>query len=136
MRYSCDSASSFAFSAGSSLSSTAATLALSCSGLLAPSSGVNGPFGLALSPDGTLSVSGSFSNDVVSVDLTSLAVSPLVAARAGGLGNAMDLAWDGATLLAVSPLSNAVVYFDASGDPTGVAARGLSASRMGRPTTM
>ena len=95
--------------------------------LLAPSSGVNGPFGLALAPDGTLSVSGSFSNDVVSVDLTSLVVSPLVAAGAGGLGNAMDLAWDGATLLAVSPLSNAVVYFDASGNPTGTTARGLSA---------
>ena len=41
------------------------------------------PFGLALAPDGTLSVSGSFSNDVVSVDLTSLVVSPLVAAGAG-----------------------------------------------------
>ena len=95
--------------------------------VLAPSSGINGPFGLALSPDGTLSVSGSFSNDVVSLDLTSLAVFPLVAAGAGGLGNPMDLAWDGATLLAVSPLSNAVVYFDASGNPTGTTARGLSA---------
>jgi sugar lactone lactonase YvrE len=94
--------------------------------VLAPSH-VNGPFGLALAPDGTLSVSGSFSNDVVSVDLVSLAVSPLVAPRAGGLGNATDLIWDGATLLAVSPLSNAVVYFDSSGDPTGTTARGLSA---------
>jgi len=94
--------------------------------VLAPNN-VDGPFGLALAPDGTLSVSGSFSNDVVSVDLIGLAVSPLVAPRAGGLGNAMDLIWDGATLLAVSPLSNAVVYFDSSGDPTGTTARGLSA---------
>ncbi len=95
--------------------------------LLAPSGGVDGPFGLALAPDGTLSVSGSFSNDVVAVDLTTLEVSPLVAAGAGGLGNAMDLVWDGTTLLAVSPLSNAVVYFDPSGNPTGTTARGLSA---------
>ncbi len=94
---------------------------------LLPPNHVNGPFGLALAPDGTLSVSGSFSNDVVSVDLISLAVSPLVATRAGGLGNAMDLIWDGATLLALSPLSNAVVYFDRSGEPTGTTARGLSA---------
>jgi DNA-binding beta-propeller fold protein YncE len=94
--------------------------------VLAPNH-VDGPFGLALAPDGTLSVSGSFSNDVVSVDLVSLAVLPLVAPRAGGLGNAGDLVWDGATLLAVSPLSNAVVYFDSAGEPTGTTARGLSA---------
>jgi WD40 repeat protein len=95
--------------------------------VLAPSSGVDGPFGLALAPDGTLSISGSFSNEVVSVDLTTLVVSPLVASGAGGLGNARDLVWDGTTLLAVSPLSNSVIYFDASGNSTGVSARGLSA---------
>lgn len=95
--------------------------------VLAASSGVDGPFGLALAPDGTLSVSGSFTNDVVSVDLTTLVVSPLVAAGAGGLGSPRDLIWDGATLLALSPLSNAVIYYDAAGNPTGTTARGLSA---------
>ena len=94
--------------------------------ILAPSSGVDGPFGLALAPDGTLSVSGSLTNDVVSVNLTTLAVSPLVAAGAGGLGSPRDLIWDGTTLLALSPLSNAVIYYDAAGNPTGTSARGKS----------
>jgi sugar lactone lactonase YvrE len=94
--------------------------------VLATSSGVDGPSGLALAPGGTLSVSGSFTNDVVSVDLTTLLVSPLVAAGAAGLGSPKDLIWNGSTLLAMSPRTNAVIYYDATGNPTGTSARGKS----------
>ena len=95
--------------------------------VLAASAGVDGPAGLALAPDGRLSVSGSFSNQVEAVDLTTLAVSLLVAPGAAGLSAARDLAWSGSTLLAASPGSNAILYYDAAGAPTGVTARGISA---------
>lgn len=95
--------------------------------VLPASAGVLEPCGLALAPDGSLSVSGCSSHDVVSVDLTSLAVTPLVAPGAAGLATPKDLAWSGSTLLVASAVANAVIYFDASGSPSGVAARGVSA---------
>ena len=54
--------------------------------VLPASAGVLEPCGLALAPDGRLTVTGCSSNDVVLVDLTTLAVTPLVAPGAGGLG--------------------------------------------------
>jgi WD40 repeat protein len=95
--------------------------------VLASSAGVDGPLGLALAPDGRLTVSGSFSNDAVAVDLTTLVVSPLVAPGAGGLSAAGQIAWNGNTLLIASRSGNAVSYFDVNGDPTGVRAQGLTA---------
>lgn len=88
--------------------------------------GVDAPSGLALAPDGRLSVSGQFSNNVVAVDLVGLAASELVAPGAGGLQTAGSLAWSGSTLLVASLATNAVLYFDAAGSPTGASARGLS----------
>jgi DNA-binding beta-propeller fold protein YncE len=96
--------------------------------ILAPAAGVQEPCGLALAPDGQLTVSGRGSGDVVLVDLASLAVTPLVAMGAGGLQDPKSLAWDGAQLLVASPAGNAVYYFDAAGLPTGIRADGLSAS--------
>ncbi len=93
--------------------------------VLTASSGVGDPCGLALSASG-LSVTGCASNDVVEVDLATLAVAPLVAPGAGGLAAPKDAAWQGATLLVASGVANAVLYFDAAGQPTGVAARGVS----------
>jgi len=90
------------------------------------SAGVADPGGLALAPDGRLTVSGRQSGDVVLVDLTTLAVTPLVAPGAGGLTDPADLAWSGSTLLVASPSGNAIFYFDALGQPTGVRAEGLS----------
>jgi DNA-binding beta-propeller fold protein YncE len=95
--------------------------------VLPASAGVVEPCGLALAPDGRLSVSGCGSNDVVQVDLTTLAVTPLVAPGAAGLTAPKDLAWSGSTLLVGSAVANAVIYFDASGIPTGVRAAGTSA---------
>ncbi len=95
--------------------------------VLPASAGVVEPCGLALAPDGGLSVSGCGSDDVVQVNLTTLAVMPLVAPGAAGLAAPRDLAWSGATLLVASAIANAVVYFDASGLPTGVRAAGISA---------
>lgn len=94
--------------------------------VLDASAGVDGPAGLALAPDGRLTVSGQFSNHVVAVDLSSLAVSELVAPGAGGLANAGAVAWHGATLWVASLASNAVISYDAAGAPTGTVARGLS----------
>jgi DNA-binding beta-propeller fold protein YncE len=96
--------------------------------VLPASAGVNDPAGLAIAPDGRLTVSGRTSGDVVLVDLTSLVVTPLVAPGAGGLQDPTHLAWDGSQLLVASAAANAVFYFDASGNPTGVRAQGLSAS--------
>jgi WD40 repeat protein len=94
--------------------------------VLPASSGVLVPYGLALAPDGRLSVTGCGSHDVVLVDLTTLAVTPLVAPGAGALGAPKDAAWSGSTLLVASANANAVIYFDAAGSPTGVRARGIS----------
>jgi sugar lactone lactonase YvrE len=88
--------------------------------------GVDGPFGLALAPDGRLSVSGSFSNDVTAVDLGTLAVSTFVASG-NGLAVPGQITWNGNTLLVASRSSNTVNYFDQNGVPTGVVARGLTA---------
>ncbi|MCH8083308.1 MAG: hypothetical protein IH885_03635, partial [Myxococcales bacterium] len=96
--------------------------------VLPASAGVVEPAGLAIAPDGRLTVSGRASGDVVLVDLTSLVVTPLVAPGAGGLSDPTDLAWDGSQLLVASVAGNAVYYFDSSGIPTGVRAVGLSAS--------
>jgi WD40 repeat protein len=95
--------------------------------VLPASAGIDGPLGLAIGPDGRLTVAGSLSNDAVSVDLGSLAVSPLVAPAAGGLSVAGQIAWDGNTLMIASRSSNAVLYYDQNGDPTGVRAQGLTA---------
>ncbi len=94
--------------------------------VLPASSGVLEPCGLALAPDGRLSVAGCSSDDVVSVDLTTLAVTPLVAPGAAGLGAPKDLAWSGSTLLVASANANAVIYYNSAGSPTGVRARGVS----------
>lgn len=94
--------------------------------VLPASAGVVSPCGLALGPDGRLTVTGCDSDDVVQVDLDTLAVTPLVAAGAGGLTGPQDAEWSGSTLLVASAAANAVLYYDAAGNPTGVAARGLS----------
>jgi len=94
--------------------------------VLPVSAGVIEPCGLALAPDGHLSVSGCLSNDVVRVDLTSLVATPLVAPGSSGLASPKDLAWSGSTLLVASAPANAVVYFDSAGSATGVRALGLS----------
>jgi DNA-binding beta-propeller fold protein YncE len=96
--------------------------------VLPASAGVDEPCGLALEPGGQLTVSGCSSGDVVLVDLTTLAVTPLVAPGAGGLSAPKDLAWSGNTLLVASTTANTIFYYDASGQPTGVRAEGLSAS--------
>ena len=87
-------------------------------------SGVGDPCGLAIAPDTTLSVTGCATNDVVQVDLGTLAISPGIAPGAGGLGSPKDAAWSGSTLLVASGLTNQIVYFDASGEPNGIVARG------------
>jgi len=94
--------------------------------VLPASSGVLAPCGLALAPDGRLTVTGCSSHDVVLVDLTTLAVTPLVAPGAAGLGAPKDAAWSGSTLLVASANANAVIYFNSAGNPTGVRARGVS----------
>src|SRR5262249_37188848 len=94
--------------------------------VLSASAGVVAPSGLALAPDGRLCVAGSAGDTVVAVDLATLAVSPLVAAGAGGLDAPRDLAWDGDRLLVASGATNAVLAYDAAGAFVGVAARGLS----------
>jgi sugar lactone lactonase YvrE len=94
--------------------------------VLPATAGVDGPCGLALAPDGRLTVAGRYSDNVVAVDLTTLAVSTLVAPGAGGLSNAKDVAWSGSTLLVASLATNSIIYYDASGVPTGVVARGLT----------
>src|SRR5262245_48967449 len=94
--------------------------------VLPATSGVQDPYGLALAPDGRLTVTGGASNDVVLVHLTTLAVTPLVAPGAGGLGAPKDAVWSGSTLLVASANTNDVIYYNSSGSPTGVRARGIS----------
>jgi len=94
--------------------------------VLQNTAGVDGPCGLALAPDGRLTVSGCFSDNVVAVDLSTLVVSTLVASGAGGLNNAKDVAWSGSTLLVSSLATNSVIYYTNAGVPTGVVARGIS----------
>jgi DNA-binding beta-propeller fold protein YncE len=95
--------------------------------VLAASAGVDAPTGLAIAPDERLTVSGAFSNNVVAVDLATLAVATLVPPGGGGLANAGNVAWSGSTLLVASLATNSVVYYDAAGTPTGTVAQGLSA---------
>jgi DNA-binding beta-propeller fold protein YncE len=92
--------------------------------VLAASAGVVDPCGLAIAPDASLTVTGCGSNDAVRVDLTSLAVTTLVAPGAGGLSSPKDAVWSGDTLFVASAVANAVIYFDASGEPTGARAQG------------
>jgi len=94
--------------------------------VMAASAGIDGPFGLALAPDGRLSVSGSFSNDIATVDLGTLVVTTLVASG-NGLSVPGQITWNGNTLLAASRSSNTVNYFDENGAATGTVARGLTA---------
>jgi DNA-binding beta-propeller fold protein YncE len=96
--------------------------------VLPASAGLHDPAGLALAPDGQLTVSARQSGDVVSVHLSTLVASPLVSAGAGGLSDPAGLAWSSTVLLVASPSGNAVFSFDAAGQPTGVRADGLSAS--------
>jgi hypothetical protein len=76
--------------------------------VLPASAGVDAPYGLALGPDGRLTVSGRFSDEVVAVNLTTLAVSQLVAPGAGGLSSPKDVTWSGSTLLVASVATNAI----------------------------
>ena len=94
--------------------------------VLPASSGVQDPCALAIAPSGALTVGGCLSNNVVLVDLTTLAVTTLIAPGAGGLASPKDLAWSGSTLLVANPVANAVVYYDASGAATGVRAQGIT----------
>jgi len=94
--------------------------------VLPASAGVNGPSGLALAPDGRLTVVGSLSNQAVAVHLGTLAVSPLVASGAGGLAGAGGAVWAGSILHLASRSSNSVIQYDTLGVPTGTVARGLS----------
>jgi sugar lactone lactonase YvrE len=94
--------------------------------ILGAEAGVDGPFGLALAPDGRLSVSGSFSNEVAAVDLSTLVVTSLVAPNTGlAIPGAVE--WASGTLLVASRGNNTVPFFDSSGAPTGNVARGLTA---------
>jgi sugar lactone lactonase YvrE len=94
--------------------------------VLPASAGVDGPSGLALTPDGQLTVVGSLSNETVAVHLGTLAVSPLVAPGSGGLAGAGGAAWGGSTLHIASRSTNSVIQYDTNGAPTGTVARGLS----------
>jgi sugar lactone lactonase YvrE len=94
--------------------------------VLPASAGVDGPSGLALAPDGRLTVVGSLSNEAVAVHLGTLAVSPLVTPGSGGLTGAGGAAWGGSTLHLASRSTNSVIQYDTNGAPTGTVARGLS----------
>jgi sugar lactone lactonase YvrE len=94
--------------------------------VLPASAGVDGPSGLALAPDGRLTVVGSLSNEAVAVHLGTLAVSALVTSGSGGLTGAGGAAWGGSTLHLASRSTNTVIQYDATGAPTGTVARGLS----------
>lgn len=102
--------------------------------VLPATAGVDGPCGLALGPDGRLTVSGCFSNNVVAVDLTTLAVSTLVAPGVGGLNNPKGVAWNGSTLLVASLATNTILYYNSTGTPTGTIARGIAAPTDGGMT--
>ncbi len=94
--------------------------------VLPASAGVIDPCSLAFAQDGRLTVTGLSSNNVVLVDLTTLAVTTLVASGAGGLGAPTDVLWSGSTLLVASANANDVIYYSSTGAPTGVRARGVS----------
>jgi sugar lactone lactonase YvrE len=95
--------------------------------VLPASAGVDGPSGLALAPDGRLTVVGSLSNEAVAVHLGTLVVSPLVTPGSGGLTGAGAAAWGGGTLHLASRSTNTVIQYDTNGAPTGTVAKGLSA---------
>jgi DNA-binding beta-propeller fold protein YncE len=95
--------------------------------VLSPTDGIGSPRGLAIAPDGRLTVTSRDSGEVVLVDLGTLVVSPLVAPGAGGLTDPVDVTWHGQELQVASRGGNVVVYFDSLGQPTGVRAEGLSA---------
>jgi DNA-binding beta-propeller fold protein YncE len=95
--------------------------------VLSGSSGVGDPCALAIAPSGALTVAGCASNDVVLVDLATLAVTTLIAPGSGGLASPKDLVWSGSTMLLVAnPIANAIVYYDAAGQPTGTRAQGIT----------
>lgn len=94
--------------------------------VMAGTAGVDGPAGMAIAPDGTLTVAGQFSNNVVSVNLSTLAVTTLVQPGGGGLTTPKEIAWSGSTLLVSSLATNSIIYYDNTGTPTGVIAKGLS----------
>jgi WD40 repeat protein len=94
--------------------------------VLASTAGVDGPTGLAMAPDTTLTVTGQFSNNVISVNLTTLNVTTLVQTGAGGLTTPKEIAWSGNTLLVSSLSTNSIIYYDDMGTPTGVVAKGIS----------
>jgi len=94
--------------------------------VLPASAGVEAPCALAMAPDAALTVAGCLSNDVVRVDLATLDVTELVAPGSAGLASPKDLAWSATTLFAANPIANAIVYYDATGAPTGVHALGVT----------
>ncbi len=94
--------------------------------VLPASAGVDGPSGLALAPDGRLTVVGSLSNEAATVHLGTLAVSGLVTPGSGGLAGAGSAAWGGGTLHLASRSTNSVIQYDTNGAPTGTVAKGLS----------
>jgi sugar lactone lactonase YvrE len=96
--------------------------------VLSASAGVTSPTGLALAPDGRLTVTGRGSGDAVLVDLGTLVVSPFVAAGTGGLSDPVDVTWTASTAMIASRAGNSVLFFDSVGQPTGIRAEGLSAS--------
>jgi len=96
--------------------------------VLPASAGVGDPCALAIAPGGALSVAGCASNDVVLVDLATLAVTPLVDPGEAGIASPKDLAWSGNTLLVATPVANAVIYFEVAGAPTGVRAQGVTSA--------
>ena len=98
--------------------------------VLPPSAGVDGPSGLALAPDGRLSVVGSLSNEVVAVHLGTLAVSALVTQGSGGLTGAGGAAWGGSTLHLASRSTSTVIQYDATGAPTGSVAKGVKSNNL------
>lgn len=94
--------------------------------VLPASAGVDGPSGLALAPDGRLTVVGSLSDEAVAVHLGTLVVSALVTPGSGGLTGAGGATWGGGTLHLASQSTNSVIQYDTNGVPTGTVARGLS----------
>jgi DNA-binding beta-propeller fold protein YncE len=96
--------------------------------ILPAGSGILMPTGLALAPDGRLTVSGRASGNIVLVDLTTLATTELVPSGAGGLSDPTDVEWDAETLLVASVSGNAIYYFDSAGQPLPLRAEGLSSA--------
>ena len=78
----------------------------------AAQSGLRGPVGLALGPDGNLYVASSGSNEVYSYNLATAAnVATFLAANAGGLSNPHDIAFSGGFLYVGSVGTNSVIRY-------------------------